>query len=160
MEMQAVFDSCHSGTLLGALGYLVTSIAGLTGPLRADLDHYKCNAVYVPWVSKGTRATDTPRNSISRQLALERFASLGRRTALALDDGTLLVRRGESLPGVPARSLTSVFWPAERDVSLSPVRRCMSPERMYACEGMCPHVGYADRAHVVCGPHVLRVGRS
>ncbi|KAI0330732.1 hypothetical protein GY45DRAFT_1336616 [Cubamyces sp. BRFM 1775] len=34
--LTAVIDSCHSGTLL-------------------DLDHYHCNAVYFPWLSRGVR---------------------------------------------------------------------------------------------------------
>ncbi|PCH35030.1 hypothetical protein WOLCODRAFT_165972 [Wolfiporia cocos MD-104 SS10] len=34
--LTAIFDSCHSGTLL-------------------DLRHYRCNAIYHPWVSKGER---------------------------------------------------------------------------------------------------------
>ncbi|KDR79908.1 hypothetical protein GALMADRAFT_222842 [Galerina marginata CBS 339.88] len=34
----AVFDSCHSGTLL-------------------DLKHFRCNRVYVPWINKGNRRT-------------------------------------------------------------------------------------------------------
>ncbi|KDR74354.1 hypothetical protein GALMADRAFT_250216 [Galerina marginata CBS 339.88] len=36
----AIFDSCHSGTLL-------------------DLPHFRCNRVYVPWVNKGHRKTKT-----------------------------------------------------------------------------------------------------
>ncbi|OBZ65523.1 Metacaspase-1 [Grifola frondosa] len=35
-RLTAIFDSCHSGTLL-------------------DLDHYLCNRVFFPWISKGTR---------------------------------------------------------------------------------------------------------
>lgn len=35
-NLTAIFDSCHSGTLL-------------------DLDHYLCNNVYFPWSSPGFR---------------------------------------------------------------------------------------------------------
>ncbi|KAI0783747.1 caspase domain-containing protein [Abortiporus biennis] len=35
-RLVAIFDSCHSGTLL-------------------DLDHYECNEIYKPWISKGPR---------------------------------------------------------------------------------------------------------
>ncbi|KAH9478592.1 Metacaspase-1 [Psilocybe cubensis] len=42
----AVFDSCHSGSLL-------------------DLKHFRCNRVYVPWINKGTRKTATLLNSNS-----------------------------------------------------------------------------------------------
>jgi hypothetical protein len=40
----AVFDTCHSGTML-------------------DLPHHHCNSVYVPWQSKGQRVTMTMRNN-------------------------------------------------------------------------------------------------
>jgi hypothetical protein len=42
--LQAVLDTCHSGTLL-------------------DLPHFHCNSVYVPWQSKGERRTMTIQNS-------------------------------------------------------------------------------------------------
>ncbi|KAA1477609.1 hypothetical protein DENSPDRAFT_615649 [Dentipellis sp. KUC8613] len=46
----AIFDSCHSGTLL-------------------DLPHYHCNQVWVPWLSKGKRRTKTMQYQIVRRLA-------------------------------------------------------------------------------------------
>ncbi|OBZ65606.1 Metacaspase-1A, partial [Grifola frondosa] len=39
-RLTAIFDSCHSGTLL-------------------DLEHDLCNQVYVPWVNKGQRGSQT-----------------------------------------------------------------------------------------------------
>lgn len=48
---QAIFDCCHAGTLL-------------------DLPHYHCNAVYVPWISKGERRTKTLMNRNSASLYL------------------------------------------------------------------------------------------
>ncbi|KAJ7151918.1 caspase domain-containing protein [Mycena crocata] len=47
----AVFDSCHSASLL-------------------DLEHVRCNRVFVPWLSKGKRRSDELRNGIVRRLAL------------------------------------------------------------------------------------------
>ncbi|KAJ7279716.1 peptidase C14, caspase domain-containing protein [Mycena rebaudengoi] len=47
----AVFDCCHSASLL-------------------DLQHSRCNRVYVPWLSKGMRRSDDKRNRIVRRLAL------------------------------------------------------------------------------------------
>jgi hypothetical protein len=41
--LQAILDTCHSGTML-------------------DLPHYHCNTVYVPWQSKGERRTMTMQN--------------------------------------------------------------------------------------------------
>ncbi|EIM89345.1 uncharacterized protein STEHIDRAFT_155021 [Stereum hirsutum FP-91666 SS1] len=49
--LTAIFDCCHAGTLL-------------------DLPHYHCNAVYVPWISKGKRRTRTLMN---RNIAALRF---------------------------------------------------------------------------------------
>jgi hypothetical protein len=43
----AVFDSCHSGSLL-------------------DLKHFRCNRVYVPWVNKGDRKTKSLWNQSKR----------------------------------------------------------------------------------------------
>ncbi|KAJ3508177.1 hypothetical protein NLJ89_g5897 [Agrocybe chaxingu] len=77
-SLTAVFDSCHSGTLL-------------------DLPHYHCNAVYLPFVNKGTRGTKdnwrllnrenaglypntpntpSPRTPRSQRLGLRRFSIL------------------------------------------------------------------------------------
>lgn len=41
--LQAILDTCHSGTML-------------------DLPHYHCNSIYVPWQSKGERRTMTMQN--------------------------------------------------------------------------------------------------
>jgi len=43
-SLVAIFDTCHSGTIL-------------------DLPHYHCNDVYVPWQSKDERRTMTMRNT-------------------------------------------------------------------------------------------------
>ncbi|THH05450.1 hypothetical protein EW146_g9899 [Bondarzewia mesenterica] len=45
----AIFDTCHSGTLL-------------------DLPHHSCNQIYVPWISKGTRRTKTLQSTTTRRL--------------------------------------------------------------------------------------------
>ncbi|KAJ7438720.1 caspase domain-containing protein [Mycena galericulata] len=50
-SLVAVFDSCHSASLL-------------------DLAHFRCNRVYVPWVSKGRRRSDELWNSNVRRYAL------------------------------------------------------------------------------------------
>jgi len=55
-SLLAIFDTCHSGTML-------------------DLPHYYCNNVYVPWISKGDRRTKTLQNKIVRGQALD-FVSL------------------------------------------------------------------------------------
>ncbi|KAJ7775646.1 caspase domain-containing protein [Mycena maculata] len=50
-SLVAVFDSCHSASLL-------------------DLAHYRCNRVYVPWISKGRRRSDELWNANVRRRAL------------------------------------------------------------------------------------------
>jgi metacaspase-1 len=50
-QLVAILDSCHSGSLL-------------------DLDHYRCNRVWVPWASKGRRKSDSLRNDVQRRNAL------------------------------------------------------------------------------------------
>ncbi|KAJ7618651.1 caspase domain-containing protein [Roridomyces roridus] len=50
-SLVAVFDSCHSASLL-------------------DLAHFRCNRVYVPWISKGRRRSDERWNANVRRLAL------------------------------------------------------------------------------------------
>ncbi|KAL1948703.1 hypothetical protein VTO73DRAFT_10509 [Trametes versicolor] len=49
-SLTAIFDSCHSGTLL-------------------DLDHYFCNAVYFPWLSKGKRRSKSQWQVVGRKPA-------------------------------------------------------------------------------------------
>ncbi|TFY56365.1 hypothetical protein EVG20_g8948, partial [Dentipellis fragilis] len=55
----AIFDSCHSGTLL-------------------DLPHYHCNQVWVPWLSKGKRRTKTMQYQMVRRLAQLNPSNAGR----------------------------------------------------------------------------------
>lgn len=49
-SLTAIFDSCHSGTLL-------------------DLDHYFCNAVYFPWLSKGKRRSKSQWQVVGKDLS-------------------------------------------------------------------------------------------
>jgi hypothetical protein len=53
--LQAILDTCHSGTLL-------------------DLPHYHCNSVYVPWHSKGYRRTATMHDTAGMVLPLHHAA--------------------------------------------------------------------------------------
>ncbi|THU97825.1 peptidase C14 [Dendrothele bispora CBS 962.96] len=67
----AVFDSCHSQSLL-------------------DLDHWRCNRVYVPWISKGRRKSDSMWNNVQRKAAI-RSRTIRQNTRL--DDGTVQSRK-------------------------------------------------------------------
>ncbi|KAJ7032359.1 caspase domain-containing protein [Mycena alexandri] len=51
VSLVAVLDSCHSASLL-------------------DLEHSRCNRVFVPWQSKGKRQGDEIRNRMVRRLAI------------------------------------------------------------------------------------------
>ncbi|KJA20433.1 hypothetical protein HYPSUDRAFT_43125 [Hypholoma sublateritium FD-334 SS-4] len=129
----AVFDSCHSGTLL-------------------DLKHFRCNRVYVPWMNKGNRRTNSNWNSNKRMFAQisARVGPVPRQKKQVFDwartsiDGVLSgskdsgmradsARHQPSLsiitdvPGSPAPWLDS---PNERE------KQCMSPVAMY-CTGYC-----------------------
>ena len=65
---QAIFDSCHSCSLLG-MGFEFFFVhSWLYHP--SDLEHCRCNRVYVPWLNKGQRKTDFHRNIISKRYPL------------------------------------------------------------------------------------------
>ncbi len=46
-SLLAIFDTCHSGTLL-------------------DLNHYACNQVWYPWCNNGIPTLSEPRRSVSK----------------------------------------------------------------------------------------------
>ncbi|KAI0823457.1 caspase domain-containing protein [Trametes gibbosa] len=52
--LTAIFDSCHSGTLL-------------------DLDHYACNAVYFPWLNRGPRRSRSIWQGVARKDARDSY---------------------------------------------------------------------------------------
>ncbi|KAF5338171.1 hypothetical protein D9758_014725 [Tetrapyrgos nigripes] len=56
-HLVAVFDSCHSQSLL-------------------DLEHFRCNRVYVPWISKGRRKSDSMWNDVQRKQAILRTRTI------------------------------------------------------------------------------------
>ncbi|KAF8641346.1 hypothetical protein AX16_010044 [Volvariella volvacea WC 439] len=94
----AIIDACHSGSML-------------------DLEHMKCNRVYVPWVSKGFRATKTKWHDVVRQdAAILEPAPLSRSISQILENG----RQQE-----------------EPEVYFG--RMCLSPTvvSMFPCDGWC-----------------------
>ncbi|KAF5364967.1 hypothetical protein D9758_008155 [Tetrapyrgos nigripes] len=56
-HLVAVFDSCHSQSLL-------------------DLEHFRSNRVYVPWISKGRRKSDSMWNDVQRKQAILRTRTI------------------------------------------------------------------------------------
>ncbi|KAH9916023.1 caspase domain-containing protein [Fomitopsis serialis] len=51
VRLTAIFDACHSGTLL-------------------DLDHYMCNMLYTPRISRGPRGSGSRRQAVQRKTAM------------------------------------------------------------------------------------------
>ncbi|KZV76563.1 hypothetical protein PENSPDRAFT_680222 [Peniophora sp. CONT] len=147
----ALFDTCHSGTML-------------------DLPHHNCNAIYVPWLSKGKRRTGTLRMKQNRALALsggfgnngqmpsiaqlverQDAHSMANTTTTSTNDSRKLTLNTRVQPvsmartftrrGATARSpLASVPFPnsiiGEVFVS-SPM--CDSPDATLPCYGFCPY---------------------
>ncbi|KAI0047621.1 hypothetical protein FA95DRAFT_1595643 [Auriscalpium vulgare] len=142
-SLTAFLDSCHSGTML-------------------DLQHYKCNRVWFPWVSRGERDPKTLRAAV-----LRRYANLARPLShiiplsAGLRNATELPSRhrhralgiapppprASSLPGMLTRMLGRLTLPAPRepDADLD-FPRCTSPVQ-YACDGWCER-DEAQRAHL------------
>jgi len=90
--LTAIFDSCHSGTLL-------------------DLEHYNCNNIYHPWISKGDRKMRS------------RWMHNVRRDA-TIQPGVRVVRRASTGPGVllkqlPLEELESSIGPVQPSKALS-----------------------------------------
>ncbi|KAI0935049.1 hypothetical protein AcV7_003960 [Taiwanofungus camphoratus] len=168
-QLTAIFDSCHSGTLL-------------------DLEHYACNGIYRPWVSKGQRSKRSRWLNIARQNAAvldtsmttlrvyQRPATGGPAVwtkALSLDNLASSMgqyrktsRRRRTVPVPPQRTLTASSITNERgrmarrntstiidraaDMFGLVAPRCMSPVSMQGreCTGFCEE-SPAEEPHVV-----------
>ncbi|KAF8959333.1 caspase domain-containing protein [Flammula alnicola] len=134
----AVFDSCHSGTLL-------------------DLKHFRCNRVYVPWLNKGYRRTNSLWNSNKRMHAkissrggpIARLNQQVVKWARTSIDGVLATPKDSVTFGVKATSVSSDHKhslsivtdnlppPAPwLDSPTAESKQCMSPVAMY-CTGHC-----------------------
>lgn len=58
-----VFDTCHSASLLGEFVALLNETV-VTYRTLSDLKHTRCNRVWVPWINKGRRRSNTQWNRI------------------------------------------------------------------------------------------------
>ncbi|KAK0445003.1 caspase domain-containing protein [Desarmillaria tabescens] len=146
-SLVAVFDSCHSASLL-------------------DLDHFRCNRVYVPWISKGRRRSDSiwnrngmnldinlqsrPLNTdrtVRRQAMLNRSVYQTKRVSrkVVKSKKTSIGRIADPNVDVHIKatrrlSIKSTFEKDDRwldDTELSPIPRCDSPIAIWPCEGFC-----------------------
>ena len=156
ITVQAILDTCHSGTLL-------------------DLPHHHCNSVYVPWQSKGTRRTLTMQNNnglhshstivrwadihlVRRQatdftksrspdqplppiatiMDLQEPGDRSARPPSRIDDGASEGRSVVQRESSPAAKSRATRRPRER--SLFPSQpRSASPESLFICSGWCDH---------------------
>ncbi|KAJ7581245.1 peptidase C14, caspase domain-containing protein [Mycena floridula] len=132
-QLVAIFDCCNSETML-------------------DLKHYRCNRVYVPWISKGRRRTNSLWNKNVRRLGLDnadahvvttRRVYQTKRVTLSSVvskqnsiDQVLTATNERVLLRPKARSLSLKSTFVDRDILLD-VQRCESPVAQF-CGGFCP----------------------
>lgn len=140
----AIFDACHSASLL-------------------DLDHYRCNRVYTPWISKGKRRSASKWNHNVRryaELILSNArsnpcspveAKEGARRAFRaglFSSGNVQPRRNsieQMLSRATNQPVTAASSPplsistnVERvSFILSPERHVKTPEPLWPCDGFC-----------------------
>ncbi|SJL06810.1 uncharacterized protein ARMOST_10152 [Armillaria ostoyae] len=118
-SLVAVFDSCHSASLL-------------------DLDHFRCNRVYVPWISKGRRRSDFiwNRNVRRQAMALINVRSVYQTKRVSKK---VVKSKKTSIERI-ADSNGDVHMKDDRwldDTELSPIPRCDSPIAIWPCDGFC-----------------------
>ncbi|PBK69283.1 hypothetical protein ARMSODRAFT_1018716 [Armillaria solidipes] len=136
-SLVVVFDSCHSASLL-------------------DLDHFRCNRVYVLWISKGRCRSDFiwNRNGTNLDINLEVRALITgrtvRRQAMALSSVRSVYQMKRVSKKVVKSKKTSIERIADSngdvhmkddrwldDTELSPILRCDSPIAIWPCDGFC-----------------------
>ncbi|KAF8903597.1 peptidase C14, caspase domain-containing protein [Mucidula mucida] len=129
-QLIAVFDSCHSASLL-------------------DLDHFRCNRVYVPYVSKGRRKSDSLWNHNVRKNALEQgydgplVSTRGVYQTQRVSDSMLKTRKSsiqhcEGRQRVQTRKLSvKAAYEPSMPTPMSPIELCESPVALFPCDGWC-----------------------
>ncbi|KAJ7064624.1 peptidase C14, caspase domain-containing protein [Mycena amicta] len=121
-SLVAVFDSCHSASLL-------------------DLEHQRCNRVFVPWLSKGKRRTDELRNRMVRHLALPAISPSS--YSLTRSSPTQARSRRISIDVAGALSPISPRYNPLSPLILSPVRR-YAPCSPKSPNGDMRHASFAE----------------
>ncbi|KAJ3843461.1 peptidase C14, caspase domain-containing protein [Lentinula raphanica] len=100
-QLVAVLDSCHSGSLL-------------------DLEHYRCNRVWVPWISKGRRRSDPIRNNVIRHNAMIVYQHK------RISDDRVKERK-TTVPNYPSSPLASARRGSSHEIPTAPVSPVASP---------------------------------
>ncbi|KAF5378727.1 hypothetical protein D9615_006873 [Tricholomella constricta] len=146
-NLVAIFDSCHSASLLG-----MSHIAGLPELLLMfsiqDLEHFRCNRPYVPWISKGKRRSDSQLNANVRRHAVvvsrhvyqsKRVNSSSVKSRRTSIDQILISSPDYRELTIRTKAL-SMKSELEKwyDTPSSPILRCTSPDSMWPCTGYCP----------------------
>jgi len=125
----AIFDTCHSGSLL-------------------DLPHYRCNRVYVPWLSKVESSMRIyERHRISTDRIASRQSSLNILPPTKKQPTLISVKSLSSHMSSIREEQSSAQWAS------SPIMRCSSPPPALECDGfqLCDNFS----AEV---PHVIALG--
>ncbi|KAF9025008.1 hypothetical protein BDZ89DRAFT_1068647 [Hymenopellis radicata] len=132
-QLIAIFDSCHSASLL-------------------DLDHFRCNRVYVPYVSKGQRRSLSLWNHNVRKNALEQgydgptvsTRGVYQTKRVTISDSMVKTRKSsvqhcEGRRRVQTRKLTvkTAYEPSTAATPRFPMELCESPIAMFPCDGSC-----------------------
>ncbi|KAJ3514302.1 hypothetical protein NLJ89_g2449 [Agrocybe chaxingu] len=135
-SLTAIFDSCHSGTLL-------------------DLNHDLCNAVYLPFFNKGVRRTREKWRRVGRQgamdsgeMTLPAASTMMSQQSIASSHGSGATRKRtisttrfaisepDRSSRASSRPLLSITTETQRR-SKSLVTFCESPGGIHDCDGFC-----------------------
>ncbi|KAF9028879.1 hypothetical protein BDZ89DRAFT_1065775 [Hymenopellis radicata] len=133
-KLTAIFDSCHSATLL-------------------DLEHSHCNRVYIPHVSKGQRRSYSLWNENVRKNAMisnRTVYQTKRVSASTVETRKSSIRYCEGQERVRTRhlSLKTTYDPGT--TPMYPIKQCESPVSMFTCDGWCkPADGVDSMAQVL-----------
>ncbi len=114
-----------------------------------DLDHFRCNRVYVPYVSKGRRKSDSLWNHNVRKNALEQgydgplVSTRGVYQTQRVSDSMLKTRKSsiqhcEGRQRVQTRKLSvKAAYEPSMPTPMSPIELCESPVALFPCDGWC-----------------------
>lgn len=132
-QLVAIFDACHSATLLGMLSSC--SLKPRLDAALVDLEHSHCNRVVVPYVSKGRRRSRTLWNQNVRKNALTSSRTQGRRVSVSINKSTLRQYDGQECVQTQNLSPQTACDPCISPTS--PTQVCESPVAIYPCNGWC-----------------------
>ncbi|KAG6811515.1 hypothetical protein H0H92_007069 [Tricholoma furcatifolium] len=113
-----------------------------------DLEHLRCNQVYVPWISKGKRRSDSRMNANVRREAMVLSRHIYQNKRISEDN---VVSRRTSVEQMisPPPDFKKINISPTRSMSIkselevwydspsSPIVRCTSPDSMWPCTGYC-----------------------